>query len=197
MSQAEAIRYFQANSGYARMKELKRRGVHPRVLRSLVSKGVVEKIKPGMYRLISGSASEHQKLVDVTLAVPRGVICIYSALHYYKLCDVIPQKTMVAVPQGYRMPKLTSQIQPFFFSRGLYDVDIREIEIEEGALRIYSREKALVDAFRFKSRFGLESAGNALRRYVRSRHRHMGRLLLLAKSCHVLNQMMPFLDGVM
>ncbi len=197
MSHAEAIRYFQANSGYARMKALKERGVHPRVIRSLLGKGVVEKIKPGMYRLITGRVSEHQKLVDVTLAVPKGIICIYSALYYYKLCDVNPEKIMVAVPQGCRMPKLTGSIQPFFFSRGLYDIEITEVRIPEGSVRIYSREKALVDAFRFKSRFGLEPAQNALCRYVRSRHRYMGRLLLLARNCRVLNQMMPFLDGVM
>ena len=198
MSQAEALEYFRANSGYARMKDLKQRGIHPRVLKTFLNQGVVEKIKPGVYKLTDYHASEHQNLVDLCVAVPRGVVCIYSALNYYGLSDYAPDRVMVGVPQGYRVPRIAGErMQAFFFSGGLYDTDIEEVTLEEGSFRIYSREKALVDAFRFRKRFGLKRAENALRRYAAGRHRHLGRLLTLAGQCRVLNVMLPYLDGVM
>jgi len=198
MSHAEALKYFKSNSGYARMKDLKRLGIHPRVLKDFVSKKVVQKIKPGIYRLIDANPLEYQEFVDLCIAMPKGVICIYSALNYYGLSDYKPEKIMLAVPQGYRFPKIeTDNFQGFFFSPQMYIGDTKEIELGGGAFRIYSREKALVDAFRFKYRFGTDRAQSALIRYTKSPHRHLGRLLVLARQCKVLQAMLPFLDEVM
>lgn len=198
MSQSEALEYFKSNSGYARMKDLKERGIHPRVLKGFLSKGVVQKIKPGFYKLTDYHASKNQPFVDLCVAIPKGVICLYSALHFFGLCDKKPEKIMLAVPQGYRIPKvMVHHFQSFFFSPHMYNGDTEEFELEDGQFRIYSREKSLVDAFRFKSRFGAEAAQKALIRYTKSNHRHLGRLLVLAKQSRVLNAMLPFLDEVM
>ncbi|NMC64173.1 MAG: hypothetical protein GYA55_13495 [SAR324 cluster bacterium] len=198
MSHDEALKYFKSNSGYARMKDLKQMGIHPRVLKDFISKKMVQKIKPGIYRLIDVNASEYQHFVDLCIAIPKGVICIYSALNYYGLSEYKPERIMLAVPQGCRLPKIeNTDFQGFFFSPQMYFGDIEEIELDGGIFRIYSREKALVDAFRFKSRFGLERAQSALIRYTKSPHRHLGRLLVLARQCKVLQAMLPFLDEVM
>ena len=198
MSQSDALDYFKENSGYARMKDLKSRGIHPRVLRSFLRKGLVAKIKPGVYKLNNYHSSEHQSLIDLCQAVPRGVVCLHSALHYYGLLSAGPVRNMIALPQGYHVPKVhLGDFQSFYFSRALYDTEIETLHLEGGVLRIYSREKALADAFRFRKRLGASIAEEALRNYVRSTHRHMGRLLVLAREYRVLQHMLPLLSEVM
>lgn len=198
MSQAEALEYFRANSGYARMKDLKKKGIHPRVLRSFLVRGLIEKIKPGVYKLRDFHSSEHQSFVDLSVAIPKGVVCLFSALHYYGLCDIEPPEPQIAVPQGYRIPGVKSlSFEKFFFSKPYYEGEIEVENLEEGSFRIYSREKCLVDTFRLKRRYGLEAARKALIRYGRGKHRHLGRLLVLARQARVYNVMLPYLDEVM
>ena len=197
MTQSSALAYFMENSGYARMKDLKSRGIHPRVLRSFLSKGIVRKIKPGIYKLESFHNYPNQDYVDLCIAMKKGVICLGSALHYYGLSDSYPEKPMIAVPQGYRKPRVSwPEYQSFFFSGHMYQSDILELDRDEGSFRIYSREKSIVDAFRFRNRLGVDLAREALHRYVsQSQHRHLGKLLMLAKKCRMYNIMLPYLDS--
>jgi len=58
------IRIFKKNKGFARMKELKDAGVHTRKVAKAVSEGTIEKIEPGLYKLVDYPWDEHSSFAE-------------------------------------------------------------------------------------------------------------------------------------
>ena len=51
MNMDSIAKYIKSSGGYARMKELCAAGFQAREISSLVDKGRIERVKPGLYRL--------------------------------------------------------------------------------------------------------------------------------------------------
>jgi predicted transcriptional regulator of viral defense system len=84
-----AVRLIHA-AGVLRAKELARSGVHPMTLQRLVDRGVVERDGRGLYRLAGVEVSEHFSLIQAAKRVPKGVICLLSALSFHGLTTQKP-----------------------------------------------------------------------------------------------------------
>ena len=67
------------NKGFARMKELRSAGVQTRDIASLIKEGVIEKVKPGLYKLVDYPWDEHESFAEVCNANKNAVICLLSA----------------------------------------------------------------------------------------------------------------------
>ena len=65
---------FNKNHGYARMKFLREEGVQTRDIARGVDEGILEKIKPGLYKLIEYPWDEHEGFVDTCNANKNVVI---------------------------------------------------------------------------------------------------------------------------
>ncbi len=61
----KVIYLFKENYGYAYLKELKERGVHTDTIRNLVQQNVIEKVKPGLYKLVKMPMIANQPLWEV------------------------------------------------------------------------------------------------------------------------------------
>ena len=79
---AKAI--FLRHGGTLRMSEALRFGLSRWALYALHDAGVVERISRGVYRLTDLPPLGNPDLVTVALRVPRGVICLISALAYFR-----------------------------------------------------------------------------------------------------------------
>ena len=56
----EIVKIFEKNKGYARMVELKKANIHTRRIANAVERGIIEKIKPGLYKLVNYEHDEHE-----------------------------------------------------------------------------------------------------------------------------------------
>lgn len=63
-----------------RARELAAHGLPTVALTRLVQAGELERLARGMYGLPGASVSEHRSLAEVALRVPKGVVCLLSAL---------------------------------------------------------------------------------------------------------------------
>ncbi len=73
------LKIFNNHNGYAKMQELRKNGVQTRTIAEAIKNGVIEKIKPGLYKLVNYEHDEHESFVEVCHANKRGVICMLSA----------------------------------------------------------------------------------------------------------------------
>jgi hypothetical protein len=71
----EVIKYFKANGGYARMSQLKQAGIHTSIIKTMMQQGIIERVKPGLYRLfdIDPKSDISISFIDVCTAVPQRI----------------------------------------------------------------------------------------------------------------------------
>ncbi len=192
-----ALDALRRHGGVARSGQLASEGVRPAALLSLWRRGQLLRLKAGLYQLPEALAEEHAAVVQVALAVPRGVICLLSALDVYGLTDANPEHVFVALPQGSWRPRVIEPpVQIVQYSRRLFLLGREETIIGGRSIALFSREKTLCDCFRLPELVGLDLALSALRRYLRSREADVSALLAMAEQCRVGRRIGPYVEAL-
>ncbi|HEX2867060.1 MAG TPA: hypothetical protein VHO03_08450 [Ignavibacteriales bacterium] len=195
----EIIKYFEDHGGFATMKELKSAGFHTRNIAGLVEDRIIDKIKPGLYRISDYSFFEDINVSYLTVcrAEPKGVICLISALDCHNLTTFNPSEIYYAIPITAK-PKTISYppVKTYYFTKRFYEPGIEIIKTKFGDLRIYNKEKTICDMFRFRNKLGEDLAIEALQTYLRSKGSNIGKLVIYAKICQVKTVIMPMIKGI-
>ena len=194
----EILDIFKSHKGYAFLKTLKQKGVHVDQIRKLLNDGIIEKVKPGLYKLVNMPISAHQGMTDLCLAMPKAVICLHSALSYYELTTTVPGIIMVALPRESKPVKIFyPPIQVFRFSNQYYFLGIEQVKTDSGSFRIYDVEKTVVDCFRFRKKLGEDVAREGLKNYLSQSNYEINKLIRYAKTGRAYHIMKPYLEALM
>lgn len=200
MNQDERIiSIFKAHGGFSRSKELKQASVHTRDIARLVREGVLEKVKPGLYRMADLPQANGVPIsfIDVCQAVPTGVICLLSALDFYDLTTFNPSEIYVALRHSAKLPKIEyPPIRKYFFRDRFYFWGIEQIETAHGVVRIYNQEKSICDMFRYRNRLGEDIALESLKNYLKRREADINKLMEYAVQCQVNGVMQAYVKAM-
>ncbi|MBI9032254.1 type IV toxin-antitoxin system AbiEi family antitoxin domain-containing protein [bacterium] len=189
--------FFGKHNGYARMNDLKENGFHTRVIAKALNDKIIEKVKPGLYKLIDYEWDENSSFVDITKVNSKAVICLNSALHYYNLSTINPNLVHVAVPNNTARFSLDyPPVKLFYFSDTIYPPEIIEVKGSNGTFKIYSIEKTICDAFRYRKRIGEDLALEALKNYVRRKESDLNRLHNVANECKIDKVIEPYIKAM-
>jgi predicted transcriptional regulator of viral defense system len=158
-------------------------GVPRYELYRLRDRGEVASVGPGVFRRAASVLSSNADLATVCARVSQGTICLNSALAYWDLTDELPAVVHVAVARGSHRPRIEYPATAVHvFAAATFDLDRREETTETGEhLRIYSRERAVVDAMRLAHQIGRDTALHALNRYLRRPDAQPRKLVALAR----------------
>lgn len=129
--------------------------------------GLLEKLRPGVYRPTGRGGWADQELADACLAVPNGVICLLSALHHHGLTTTIPGETWVAIPKTAWAPRMTFPVRFVRLGEKAYSAGIESTRVAGVKVRIYNKAKTVCDALRFRDKIGVDVAFEALKTYLR------------------------------
>ncbi len=180
------IQIFKTHKGYGRTKDILAKGIHPRDIKSILDKGIVIKVKNGLYRLVDTPVISNQSFVDLARAVPEGVICLLSALSYYELTTFNPSINSMAIHRKSWRPKIKyPPVEFYYFSTEQFKAGIDEIKIGNYKVRIYCPEKTICDCFRYRNKLGLDIAKEGLSEYLKRKDRNLEELLKYAEICRV------------
>ena len=154
------------------------RGIPSRMLAHFCKKGLIERVGRGLYRVAEASSGvdlDFEELVLTVSSIPRGVICLISALCYYNLTDQIMREYWIAVPNTDKSPKRphTRIIRMRNMRLGLTIVKMGKYKV-----KIFDRERTIIDAFRYLSD---EIAIKALQAYLKSSTKQKADLPKLSK----------------
>lgn len=162
----QAIEIFQSHGGILRSNDAIKLGIHPRTLYGLKEEGKIELLQRGLFCLPGLPGHTQPDLVTVAKLVPGGVLCLISALYFHRLTSQIPHFIYIAVKQGYKPQKIDyPPIKFFWFSESLFADGIESHDLEGVLLRCYSKEKTIVDCFRYRNKIGIDVAIEALKKY--------------------------------
>ncbi|MBI5730227.1 MAG: type IV toxin-antitoxin system AbiEi family antitoxin domain-containing protein [Ignavibacteriales bacterium] len=193
------IEIFKQNGGYSRMLELKNAKIHTRTVSKAVKDGLIEKVKSGLYKLIDYPWDEHGSFADVCNSNKRAVICLLSAASYYELTTFNPAEIYVAVPHNTDKFDLKyPPIRLYYFSDSYYEHGIETIETKSGMIKIYNKEKTIVDIFRYINKLGEDVAVESLKEYLKKRKvMNIPKLLEYSEICGVKKKMEPMIKALL
>ena len=95
-----AKRIFREHGGIMATKEAIEAGIHRRTLYAMRDEGLLERVSRGRYRLAELPPLSNPDLATVALRVPKGVICLLSALAFHELTTQIPHEVYIALARG-------------------------------------------------------------------------------------------------
>jgi predicted transcriptional regulator of viral defense system len=181
-------------------QEVREAGIRPRDFYALVRDGQVTKIARGLYAVPCAEAPGYPDLIVAARLFPRGVVCLLSALYHHGLTTQIPHAVDMAIKQHDQPPRplpAHPPIQVYWFSEPAYAAGIETIMLDGLPVRIYNREKTLIDIFKYRNKLGLDTALEALRLYKQQvSHPSISKILEFARACRVEKAMRPYLEAI-
>jgi predicted transcriptional regulator of viral defense system len=177
-----------------RMTKAVQAGIHRNALYAMRDAGVIEQLSRGLFRLADAPPLANPDLVTVIRRVPRGVICLISALALHDLTTQIPHEVWLAVPRDTEPPRLDyPPIRVFRYADKAFTEGI-ETKKMDGTIRVYSREKTLADCFKYRNKIGLDTAIEALKRYKQQGRINADAIMRHAHTCRVAKIIRPYLE---
>ena len=185
------------SQGLLRSCDLTAQGI-PRVsLTRAVRRGQLERVGRGLYGLPGRQVSEHGTLAEVARRVPKGVICLLSALRFHGLTTQAPFQIWLAIDNKAVAPKLDyPPLRIVRFSGAALTEGVEEHVVDGVVVRLTSVAKTVADCFKYRNKIGLDVALEALREAWREKRMTADDLWRCAKICRVANVMRPYLDGL-
>lgn len=189
------IEYLRQHGGVARFSSIRGAGFHPDTLKRLEKEKRVEKIARGLYKLSSDTLGSYPDYVSASLQTSKGVICLVSALYFYRVTTEIPQFVDIAIPFGARANKIEYPPVKFYrFSPKAWDAGIEEYKMAGHKIKIYSLAKTIADCFKFRNKIGPDVAREAIKAAVREKRVKPKEIMHFAKICRVDRIIKPILE---
>lgn len=191
-----ALQVLEKHNGFARTKDFIAAGISPYYVKRLASVGEIERVKQGVYRHTSGENEPLSEIIEVSKLVPKGVICLLSALSYYELTTYNPWEYQVAIHRGGKKPRLPDYppIKIMFFADAQFKVGIDDVCIEGIAVKIYNREKTICDIVRYREKIGIDLMKEGLRNYLQSPHKNITKLVSYAYQLRIRTVLQKYLE---
>jgi predicted transcriptional regulator of viral defense system len=147
--------------GMMRLSEFSDAGIAAATISRMKAKGLIHQLGRGLYQLSDASLDANHSLAEAAKLVPKGIVCLVSALAFHELTDTMPSRIWMAIGAKDRRPRVTRPaIQFVRFGERVLNTGVKEHLIEGVPVRITTPAKTVVDLFRYR-----RSAG---RRYQKS-----------------------------
>ena len=197
ISPIEQIISLARESGIIRPRDLVAYGIPREYLRRLCVKGILERQSRGIYTLRDAELTQHQSLMQACKRLPKGVVCLLSALRFHGLTTQAPFEIWMAIDRKARLPKAGGvPLHLVRFSGEALTEGIERHCIEGVEVSVYCPAKTVADCFKYRNKIGLDVALEALRECRRERRCTVDDLWRFAKICRVANVMRPYLEAL-
>ena len=180
-----------------RASDLRSLGLNPQLLMKLHGEGKLNRLSRGLYALPDAEFTEHQSLAEVCHRVPRGVICLLSALQFHEIGTQQPHEVWIGLPEGAQVPRINYPPLRVVRLRGAaHSEGVETVTANGASIRVFSVEKTIADCFKFRNKIGLDVALEALKEAWRQRRLTMDELWRFAEISRVAKVMQPYLETV-
>lgn len=186
-----------AKKGLLRPKDLAARNLPREYLSRMAAAGTLQKVGRGLYGLPHADFSAFHSLAEVGTAVPRGVVCLLSALRFHDLTTQLPPDVWMAVSGPVWRPTKTPFPVRYVHMTG--DSFLKGVEshaVDKVKIRVFSAAKTVADCFKYRNKIGLDVALEALRDYLKKHRGGSDELWRFAKVCRVTRIIRPYLDAM-
>lgn len=181
--------------GVAKSADFVAAGIRAVDVVNLCNAGYLDRIRHGYYQLAEADTTSEEQLL-ATL-IPKGIVCVESALFHYGYSDFAPRKWSIAVPRSMSRTKLDVDalaLQPYFVQPEIYELGKVTDDFEGVILPVYDRERTICDCFKYRSRLDNEIFNKALNAYANDTQNNLQNLSVYAKKLRVYKKVTELME---
>ena len=183
--------------GMLRLKEFIAADIEPETLARLVRGGQVVRPARGLYQLPDVSIDANHVLAEAAALVPKGIVCLISALQFHALTLQMPSAVWMAIERTAWKPSISYPLIRFVrFSGWAMTEGVERYSIQSHQVPITDPARTIVDCFRYRNKIGIDVAMEGLREGIRQRKCTPDQLWQYAKKAHVWTVMRPYVETV-
>src|SRR6266508_4618597 len=154
-----AVKIFRKNKGVMKSSQVFEQGIQPRTLYQMRDSGLLIQEGRGLYRLANEQVWSDPDLAVVSLMIPKGVVCLISALYFHQLTTQIPHEVYLALPKDSEKPRIPyPPLRFFWISPKPFKAGIERHTKDNVEIKVYSIAKTIADCFKFRNKIGMEVA---------------------------------------
>lgn len=194
----EQVKAFVRDHGLVRRQDVEAAGYPGPLLYRLRDRGELLEVAPGVFKHPDSEITVKHTYAEAAKLVPRGVICLVSALAFHEIGTPMPHKVWMALDRtNRRRPEVSEPPMEFvWFSGPAFEEGQKVHEVEGVEVRVYSPAKTVADLFKYRNKIGLNVALEGLREGWQDGHFTMDELQHYAEVCNVREVIRPYLQAL-
>lgn len=190
-----AKQVIESKGGIAKSADFVVAGIRAADVVNMCNAGYLDRVRHGYYQLAENDTSSEEQLL-ATL-IPKGIVCVESALFHYGYSDFAPRKWSIAVPRSMSRTKLDVDalaLQPYYVQPELYELGKTTDNFDGVILSVYDRERTICDCFKYRSRLDNEIFNKALNAYANDKKKNLKNLSVYAKKLRVYKRVTELME---
>lgn len=196
-TQRDLARELLQEKGIVRLSEFKAAGITAATISRMLKDGEVARLARGLYQLPDAPIDANHSLAEAAKRVPKGVVCLVSALAFHGLTDQLPRAVWMAIGTKDWAPKAgTPPIQVVRFTEALLTDDVITERIEGVSVKIFGVAKTIADCFRHRRTVGQSVALEGLQEALRQRKATPAEIARHAERGGVSTVIRPYLEAL-
>ncbi len=196
-SQSQKVLDLVREARVLRPRDLDAHGIPRACLSRLVQAGKLIRITRGLYALSDADVTEYQSLIEVSKKIPKGVVCLLSALQFHELTTQLPFDVWMAIGEKDWKPHFSyPPIRLFRFSHATLSAGVENHLVDNYSIKVFSPAKTVADCFKFRNKVGLDVALEALQDCWKQKKATTAELWHFAELCRVQKIMRPYMESV-
>ena len=181
--------------GIAKTSDFILEGIKNYEVAALCKKGVIERIRRGLYQLPQNVTVTDEQIIKKIL--PQGIVCVESALFHYGYSDFSPREWSIAVPRtASRTVKRVQEIplKAYFIQKNFFNLGKTTDDFNGVFLSVYDRERTLCDCFKYRTKLDNEIFNKAVNAYAIDNNKNLVNLSMYAKEMKLYTKVMNVME---
>lgn len=166
--------------------QLNAENLYYRDIQRMLDEGLIEKIKRGYYHWIEDY--DNSEIVIINSLFPDAVLCMETALFYYKYSDRNPAEWNITIGKNTSRQRIKIDypfVKAYRVEPELVALGETEGEIDFHKVRIYDRDRTICDVLRNMNKMDKEIFNKAIQGYVKDPKKNIPNLMEYAKVLRV------------
>nr|WP_302831514.1 hypothetical protein [uncultured Bacteroides sp.] len=163
-----------------------------RKLLRATKEGELTRLKRGVYATENALANT---MIDIEKIVPGGILCLYSAWHFYEMTTQIPSAFYIAINRDRKVvvPDFPD-IQLVYQNANILSIGCVQTQIQNWEVSIYNRERCVCDAIKYRNKIGIDVMAEVLSSYLKISNRNIELLRTYAEHLRVQSSLRRYLE---
>lgn len=166
--------------------QLNKEKLYYRDIQKMLDAGLIEKVKRGYYHWIEDYGTSEAALIKSLF--PDAVLCMETALFYYKYSDRNPAEWNITVDKNTSRQRTQIDypfVKAYRVEPALLPLGKTETVIELTKVCIYDRDRTICDVLRNMNKMDKEIFNKAIQSYIKDPKKNIPHLMEYAKALRV------------
>ncbi len=189
----QILKFMKNNSDSITIEEVNKLNIPRITLTRLVNKGLIERVKTGLYVLKNSWGDEYFNLI---YGSNYAIYSHLTSLYFNDLCERVPMEYDITVKQNYAGNlRKEKKVKLYYVSDEQYDLGLIQIKSPQGRIiKCYDAERCFCDLIKCKDKIYLEYLKYAFNEYYKVQKKDIKKLYEYAKKLNVYDKVKEFME---